>query len=430
MPATRLARAALALLLIPIVLVGWAAGGSAQEGGESIQGRLTNRDDANAPVAGVEIVVEQGGQEVGRATADDDGRWSVPVPGPGLYVVTLDVETLPEGVQLREADRATLPEVEVRAGQAKTVLFPIGSGGGNERNAVERFLQLVAQGVKLGLIIAIAAVGLSLIFGITGLVNFSQGEMVTFGALVAFFFNAAVNGPGLPLWVSGALAVVAGALLGALLELGLWRRLRRRRTSLIAQMVVSIGLALFLRSVFLAIFGGNPRPFADYAVQRAWGLGPVALAPKDFAIIGICVAALVGVAFVLQRTRLGTSMRAVADNKELAEASGIDVQRVILAVWVGGGALSALAGVLYALTEQAQWDIGLRLLLLMFAAVVLGGLGTAYGPMLGGLVIGITSEVSTFWFPTDFKVVFALGVLIIVLLFRPQGILGVRERVG
>jgi len=162
----------------------------------------------------------------------------------------------------------------------------------------------------------------------------------------------------------------------------------------------------------------------------AWGLGPVSLAPKDFAIIGICVVALVGVALVLQRTRLGTSMRAVADNKELAEASGIDVQRVILAVWVGGGALSALAGVLYALTEQAQWDIGLRLLLLMFAAVVLGGLGTAYGPMLGGLVIGVTSEVSTFWFPTDFKVVFALGVLIVVLLFRPQGILGVRERVG
>jgi branched-chain amino acid transport system permease protein len=93
-------------------------------------------------------------------------------------------------------------------------------------------------------------------------------------------------------------------------------------------------------------------------------------------------------------------------------------------------ALAGLAGVLYALTEQVQWDIGLRLLLLMFAAVVLGGLGTAYGPMLGGLVIGVTSEVSSFWFPTDFKVVFALAVLIIVLLFRPQGILGVRERVG
>lgn len=407
--------------------------GATDEGGgagEEITGTLQNRDADGEPIVGVEVVVARDGEEIGRGVSGDDGGFAVEVPGPGVYEVTLLVDTLPEGVSLRNPDRATLEDVDVRAGQSKVVLFPVGGSAGSERGPIERFLQLVAQGLRLGLIIAMAAVGLSLIFGLTGLVNFAQGEMVTFGALVAFFFSAAVSGPGWPLELATVFAVILGGALGAALELVLWRPLRRRRMTLISQLVVSIGLALFLRSIFLAIFGGNPRPFADYAVQRAFEIGPVALAPKDYVIMIVSLVVLLGVALMLQKTRLGTSMRAVADNKDLAEASGIDVQRVILSVWIAGGALAGLAGVLYALTEQVQWDIGLRLLLLMFAAVVLGGLGTAYGPMLGGLVIGVTSEVSSFWFPTDFKVVFALAVLIIVLLFRPQGILGVRERVG
>jgi branched-chain amino acid transport system permease protein len=136
------------------------------------------------------------------------------------------------------------------------------------------------------------------------------------------------------------------------------------------------------------------------------------------------------VALVLERTRLGTAVRAVADERDLSEASGIDVQRVITVVWIGCGALSALGGILLALSEGVQWNMGFRLLLTMFAAVVLGGLGSAYGAMVGGLVVGVASEVSTYWLDPDFKIAVGLFILVLVLLVRPQGILGVRSRVG
>ena len=146
--------------------------------------------------------------------------------------------------------------------------------------------------------------------------------------------------------------------------------------------------------------------------------------------IAICVVVLLTVAFILQRTRLCTSLRAVADEKDLAEASGIDVDRVILSTWVMCGALAALAGVLLGLTDGLSWDMGFRLLLLMFAAVILGGLGTAYGPIVGGLIIGMVSEMSTYWISPKYRTGVALAVLILAILIRPQGILGRKERIG
>jgi branched-chain amino acid transport system permease protein len=139
---------------------------------------------------------------------------------------------------------------------------------------------------------------------------------------------------------------------------------------------------------------------------------------------------MVGVGLLLQGTRLGTAMRAVADNRDLAASSGIDVKRIILAVWTMGGALAALGGVLFATSQKVEWDLGYQQVLLMFAAVVLGGLGNAYGAMVGGLIVGLASELSTIWIPVDFKTAIGLVVLIVVLLFRPQGVLGVRERLG
>jgi len=139
----------------------------------------------------------------------------------------------------------------------------------------------------------------------------------------------------------------------------------------------------------------------------------------------------VGIGLLLQKTRLGTAMRAVADNRDLAESSGIDVKKVVLSVWILGGALAALGGTFQGLTSGAvQWDMGFVLLLLMFAGVIVGGIGTAYGAMVGGLLVGLVSEVSTFWFSVELKLVFAFLVLIVVLLVRPQGLLGKKERFG
>lgn len=177
-------------------------------------------------------------------------------------------------------------------------------------------------------------------------------------------------------------------------------------------------------------FGGAPRPYLDFAVQRVQPFGPIALPPKDYVIIALSLTVLVAVGLLLARTQLGTAMRAVADDRDLAEASGIDVRRVILATWTGGAALAALGGVLQGLTERVAWDMGFTLLLLMFAAVVLGGLGTGFGAMVGGLVIGVVTQMSTLWVSVEFKSVVALAVLVGVLLVRPQGILGRAERVG
>jgi branched-chain amino acid transport system permease protein len=123
-------------------------------------------------------------------------------------------------------------------------------------------------------------------------------------------------------------------------------------------------------------------------------------------------------------------MRAVADNADLAESSGIDVARVIRATWIGGAGLAGLGGVMFGISEQVQWDMGFKLLLLIFAAVVLGGLGTAFGAMVGGFIVGVAIEMSTLWIPVEFKTAVALGILIVMLLVRPQGLLGVKERIG
>jgi branched-chain amino acid transport system permease protein len=152
--------------------------------------------------------------------------------------------------------------------------------------------------------------------------------------------------------------------------------------------------------------------------------------PKILIIIGFTILVLALVGLFLQRTRLGTAMRAVSDNGDLAESSGIDVQHVILITWVVGAGLAALAGIMFGISEQVQWDMGFKLLLMIFSAVILGGLGTAYGAMVGGFVIGVAVEMSTLVVPTEFKTVIALAILVAMLLVRPQGLLGTRERIG
>jgi branched-chain amino acid transport system permease protein len=195
-------------------------------------------------------------------------------------------------------------------------------------------------------------------------------------------------------------------------------------------MIVSIGLSLLLRYLFLYQFGGGTESFADYRGQAGVAVGPITLRPLDFISMALATIVLVAVGFGLLRTRLGKATRAVADNPALAAASGIDVDRVIQTVWVGGAALAGLAGILLGLAQQINFQMGFQILLLVFAAVTLGGLGTAFGALIGSIVVGLFIELSTLFVPTELKNVGALAVLIVILLIRPQGILGRRERIG
>lgn len=399
--------------------------------GETIRGTLEKIDgDERAPVAGVTITVELDGALVGDAVSDDAGEWEIPVPEAGTYLVRIEVDTLPDGVALTDPERFELPSLNVRSGQNKTARFNLGPGLESGVSTWTRVSGLFVIGLKLGAIIALSSIGLSLIFGVTGLVNFAHGDLVTLGAVLAFWFNAAGGGPRWHILLAAIPAIFLVAGFGGLQEHQLWRRLRSRGTGLVAMIVVSIGLSFVIRYLILVVFSGLPRPYRDYAIQDDISILGVTTVPKNLAIIGFTAVVLALVGMFLTRTKLGTAMRAVADNSDLAESSGIDVQRVIRVTWIVGGGLAGLAGVMFGISEQVQWDMGAKLLLLIFAAVILGGLGTAYGAMLGGFIVGVAVEMSTLVIPVEFKTAIALGILIAMLLVRPQGLLGVKERIG
>ncbi|HQR78884.1 MAG TPA: branched-chain amino acid ABC transporter permease, partial [Actinomycetota bacterium] len=382
-------RLLLILGTVALSLLGVLGGtGAAFAAGESIGG-VIKTGETGVPDVTLNVSDEAGFTK--DAVTDDQGKWRVKVPGPGTYTVTLDTVTLPEGVALTNPDR-TVATVTVGPGQTKSVLFPTGEARVSTESTMDRALQLTVDGLVFGLTIALAAVGLSLIFGTTGLTNFSHGELVTFGALMAYFFN---NLMGLPFIVAASGAVIAGGLFGYLQDRFFWRWLRKRGTGLIAMLVISIGLGIFLRYVYLFLFGGNTRQYASYSGQAGLALGPVDITPK--ALIGALVAVVVLVATVLwlKLTRVGKASRAIADNAALASASGIDVNRVISVIWMAGAALAALSGIIYSLSLGVNWYEGFQLLLLIFAGVTLGGLGTAVGAIVGSIIVGTMIQLST-----------------------------------
>ena len=401
--------------------------------GEAVAGNLQyeSEDGEDVPAEGVELTIESADGSFSQSVETDaEGHFEVPLPGPGSYTVTVDDSSLPDEVVLRNADRTSL-DVALRTGQVRNVLFPLDFGEAQTRDVsstADRAARLTVQGIRFGLIIAMCAIGLSLIFGTTGLTNFAHGEMVTFGALMAYLFNVTI---GWHLYIAAPLAVAVAVLAGSGLDKFFWRPLHNRGTGLIAMLVISIGLGIFLRYIYNIQFGGFTRTYAQFALQRdGIEIGPVNLVPRDLIGMIISIIALVAVALFLQRTQMGKAMRAVADNRDLAESSGINVDRVVNFVWAAGAGLAALGGILQGLSEQVSWQMGFQLLLLMFAGVTLGGLGTSFGALVGSMVVGMVMEVSTLWIPSEFKTVTALAILIVILVFRPQGILGQAERVG
>ncbi|MEZ5379724.1 MAG: hypothetical protein R2733_24725 [Acidimicrobiales bacterium] len=433
------------------VLFGLVAPASAE--GEQVQVRLQARDaeGERQPVVGVVFsVADEAGNEIGSGATGEDGVFLLDVPSAGTYIVTIDPTTLPEGITLSNPDRVS-NEARVDVGGVGNTLFGLESGDAPVQTTTEsgvsvrRVLQLIVDGAKLGLFLGMAAIGLSLIFGTTGLTNFAHSEMMVFGMLTSYFFNyyglagvfgfmagwPAPFGGGVNLIFATLISMVLGGGFGYLLDAWIFSPLRRRGTSLIAQLVITIGLSIFLRYFFLFIFGGNPRFYKDYTAQQARTyFGLIDITDKDLITMVITVVVLVSVGLLLQRTRIGKAMRAVADNRDLAESSGIDVQRVIRFVWIAGGALAALGGTFLGLSETLNWLLGFRMLLLIFAGVTLGGLGTAYGAFVGCLLIGIGIQVSTLFIPIELKNAGALAVMIVVLMVRPQGILGRAERIG
>jgi branched-chain amino acid transport system permease protein len=369
-----------------------------------------------------------------------DGKVAVGLEEAGKYTITIDEKSLPAGAGYPNNNPR---EVNVYA-QNKNVPAnfllapenqPMGATPAPEAPAdsgaqADEFWKIfwpkVVTGLIFGLLIALAAIGLSLIYGTTGLNNFAHGELVTFGALMAYTFSAIL---GMPAWLAIPLAVILGGAFGYVQDMAIWKPLRKRGLGLIPLMIVTIGLSLALRYIFVFIWGPD-RLSLPNSTKPFLVIGSVSLKFTDVAGAVVAIVLLLAVAFVLLRTKIGKATRAVADNRSLAAASGINVERVIRVVWVGGAALAALSGVFIGYYQSLRWDTGASILLLIFAAVTLGGLGTAFGALIGSLVIGVFINVSTIWIPENLKYVAALVIMILILLFRPQGILGRKDRIG
>ena len=396
----------------------------------SVQNQANNNGvSEKKPVVGVKIsVTDPAGIAVGEGVTDSVGSVTIPVPAKDDYVVTLDVASLPSGVTLIEGTKTVVNIVkDAFTTNAKRVTFFAGTSGESGASLMDRIAQRLVDGVRLGLIIAICSVGLSLIFGTTGLTNFAHGEMVTFGGLIAFWFNVLL---GIPLLIAAPIVIALGGVLGLAMNGVIFAKLRKRGIGLISQLVVSVGLSIMLRNMYLYQFGGRTRPLDDFSLQVAKHFGPVSITMRDLSTTIISFIVLMGVAGYLQRSRTGKAIRAVSDNPSLASSTGIDTQKIIRIVWFAGGALAAMGGVFRGLDEQVGFEMGSGLIFLMFAGITLGGLGSAYGALVGGFLVGLLVELASLVVPAELKNAPALLILIIVLVVRPQGILGRKQRVG
>ncbi len=300
--------------------------------------------------------------------------------------------------------------------------------------------QEVAQrglnGLSNGAVYALGAVGLTLVYGILKLVNFAHGDFLTFGAYMAYIVNVSWGGP---LILGIVFAIVATAMLGVGLEKAMWGPMRARGGGQLQLLLMAIGLAFVIRYgiQFVPQVGSGGitwdvpawgTELLQYDIDRSSAIDLLGLRIGSIQLVVILVgfAVLAATGLMLKMTTLGKRMRALSDNLELAETTGIDTSRVILWTWIFAAGLAGLAGVFAGAITQLQPELGFELLLPIFAAVVLGGIGNAFGALTAGVLLGVVIEWSTFlpFVPSGAKLAVGFVVLILVLVIRPQGILG------
>lgn len=381
------------------------------------------------PVEGIELTVT-GGSVDETVSTDAAGKWNVPITEAGEYTVTVNEDSFPDGLA---AQGPTERKLNVKIGEKQTTypaLFEVRTAAYDESvSKADLLMQSAFSGLRLGLLLALASVGLSLIYGTTGLSNFAHAEQVTLGGILAY---GLCNVAGLGLLLGGAITVLLCALTGYLQDAVMWKPLRRRGLGLTQMMIVTIGLSLAAQYAFQYFIGAGTEKIVVRTFPTTT-IGPVTVTTMSFVAMGVSIVVIAVIGYVLLRTRIGRATRAVSDNPALAAASGIDVDRIIRIVWTASAGLAGLSGIFYGLvvSNGIRWDTGMQILLLLFAAVTLGGLGTAFGALVGSLVIGMVVELAgPLGAPGDLKYAVALGILILLLMVRPQGLLGRAERVG
>ena len=288
-------------------------------------------------------------------------------------------------------------------------------------------MSLVVPAFGFGLVtasvLAIASVGFTLQFGVTDVLNLAYGAIMIFGAYIAYV----VNRQGISVWVGLVVAMVACSLLSLLLNAGIYAPFQRRGASPITMVIVSLGMTLIIEFGVQAVAGGVA---VSYTMEQGptFRAGGLILSAVQLVIIGLSIVVMLATHALLRYTRLGKAMRATAANRTLARNCGIRTGQVITATWAITGATCGLAGTVFAI-DQGSFDATSTdlFLILILAAVFLGGPGQPYGAMLGAVIIGIATEVSAAFIPADYKYVVAFLVLLIMLGVRPAGLLGARS---
>ena len=280
------------------------------------------------------------------------------------------------------------------------------------------FANLLINGTVEGLLIALPALALTLVMGIARFPNAATGDYMT----VAAYAGIGVQALGVTsIALSGLGAIAAGIAISLLFYVTVFRPLRTRPP--VASLVASIGVAFFARAM-LTLFVGHDQYTFQIPLTRAWNFGGVRILPTDLYVAANALAAVVLLFALLHLTPIGRQMRAIADNPDLARASGIRSRRVLLALWAIAGALCALGGMMYGVKAVVMPELGWELLIPAFAAMILGGIGSPVGAVLGGVLLGIASELSVPLVGPSYKIAVAFAVLLLVLLVRPRGLLG------
>ncbi len=280
-----------------------------------------------------------------------------------------------------------------------------------------QLIQLIVNGISVGSIIALGAVGLTLTYGILRLSNFAHGDFLTLGA----YLTLLVNSTGINIWLSMILAAVGTVAAMLLSEKLLWSRMRSIRATSTTFIIISIGLALFLRNGIIFFWGGSNQKY-NVPVAQALDFWGIKIPQVKLLVVVLAILVILVLHYLLQNTKIGKAMRAVADDIDLARVSGINVDQVVLWTWVIAGSLTSLGGSMLGLSEAVRPNMGWFLILPLFASVILGGIGNPYGAIAAAFIIGIVQEVSTPLLGSQYKQGVALLIMILVLLIRPKGL--------
>ena len=288
------------------------------------------------------------------------------------------------------------------------------------REGAHDLAQATVNGIVAGNYYALGAVGLTLIFGVLRLVNFAHGEFLTFGAYMLLVATAL----DVPLVLAVLFGVLATAVFSLALEVAVWKPVRNRGAGELQLLLFALGLAFFMRTAIAFVAGPEDRQ-TPANVTSAVSIGSIRIGRTELIVTLVGIAVILLVAAALRWTSLGRQARALADSIQLAETTGIDTGRIVLVTWAVSGGLAGLAGIFYALPAgTVNPNLGFSLILSVFAAVIVGGIGIAYGALAAGLLIGVVQEWSTLVIEPSMKVAVGFAMLILVLLVRPQGLFG------